>query len=349
VERTTMKIVFWNLSKENQPVSGFHRYEEELFQTIKKIYPLSDTHRIQRIHSRVIGNTLFSWLYRYTSQNADIVHATFQTLAPIAFFRRPKKFILTVLDMTPMVYPETITNISTKIQWILTPKALKLPDKIITISEFTKKEVIRLGDVDASKIEVIYLGVDHSRYYPMNRALCKRKLGLGIDEKHILVVSSNSPHKRMDIAKAVFERIKREYPNVKLLKVGYGEILEGEGIINLGWVKEEDMPYLYNAADIFLHTAEYEGFGLPVLEAMACGTPVVVSSCASLPEVVGDGGYLIDLLNPEYLKSFSNTILQIFKEGSMKDSVERSKLFTWEKTALDTYKLYERVLNSGKS
>ncbi len=106
---------------------------------------------------------------------------------------------------------------------------------------------------------------------------------------------------------------------MKLLKVGYGDMLQGEGIINLGWVREEDMPSLYNAADIFLHTAEYEGFGLPVLEAMACGVPVVASNSASLPEIVGNCGELVDLSSPEYEMNFSTAILQILRQGSRGD------------------------------
>jgi glycosyltransferase involved in cell wall biosynthesis len=169
------------------------------------------------------------------------------------------------------------------------------------------------------------------------------KFGLKNDEKYILVVASNLPHKRMDITKKVFEHVKTECPDVKLLKVGYGDMLQGEGVINLGWVSEDDMPSLYNAADIFLHTAEYEGFGLPVLEAMACGVPVVVSKSASLPEIVGNCGELVDPSTPDSLKNFSTAVVKILREGSTKDGIERSKLFTWEKTAKETYNLYKEV------
>jgi glycosyltransferase involved in cell wall biosynthesis len=131
---------------------------------------------------------------------------------------------------------------------------------------------------------------------------------------------------------------------VKLIKVGYGDLLEGEGIINLGWVREEDMPSLYNAADVFLHSAEYEGFGLPVLEAMACNVPVVVSNCASLPEIVGNCGALVDLTNPENVMNFSKAILKIVDQGSVKDGLERSKLFNWERNARETYDLYNKII-----
>jgi glycosyltransferase involved in cell wall biosynthesis len=338
-----MKVLHWNISKTNQLQSGTKRYEDELFKKIKEIHPSLEIERIQRLDNVFLGNTFLSWLYRYTLHDANIVHATFQTLAPVTYFRKPKKFIVTVLDLTPIVYPETQKDISTKIQWMITPKALKIPDKIIAISEFTKKELVRLWGFDEERINVIYLGVDHSRYHPMNRAMCKRQFGLEPDEKHILAVASDLHHKRLDITKKVFDRVKRDFSQTKLLKVGYGDVLQGDGIINLGWVKEEDMPYLYNAADVFLHTAEYEGFGLPVLEAMACGVPVVVSNSASLPEIVGNSGDLIDLSNHDYLVNFSSAILRILREGKIKDGIERSKLFTWERTAEETYLIYEKI------
>ena len=339
-----MKVLHWNITTRNQHLSGVKRYEEELFNNIRKIDPLLDIQRIRRRDTKVFGNTFLSWLYLYSRDNADIVHATFQTIAPVAYIRKPKKFIVTVLDLTPLVYRETQSDISTKIQWMLTPRALDLTDKIITISEFTKKEMIRILGFKDERIEAIHLGVDHSSYYPMNRERCRMKFGLKPDEKYILVVASNLPHKRMDITKKVFDRVKKELPHIKLLKVGYGDVLQGEGIINLGWVKEEDMPSLYNAADVFLHTAEYEGFGLPVLEAMACGVPVVVSNCASLPEIVGNCGELVDLSTPDYVMNFSSAILSILKEGSSADDgIERSKLFTWERTAEETYRVYKNV------
>ena len=86
----------------------------------------------------------------------------------------------------------------------------------------------------------------------------------------------------MDLAKNIFDHIRSIKGNIKMIKAGYGEVLKGEDIISVGWVKEEEMPLLFNAADVYLHTSEYEGFELPILEAMACGTQVSETdlSCA---------------------------------------------------------------------
>ena len=110
-----MKVIHWNISKKNQPLSGVKRYEDELYQKFHDLYPSDDLKRVQRSDNLIFGSTFLSWIYRYTQNDADIVHATFQTIAPVAYYRRPKKFIITVLDLTPIIYPETQTDISTKI------------------------------------------------------------------------------------------------------------------------------------------------------------------------------------------------------------------------------------------
>jgi len=209
-------------------------------------------------------------------------------------------------------------------------------DQIIAISEFTKKEIIRLCGIDGEKIKVIYLGVDREKYRPMRRFECRKKFGLKSDEKLILVVASNLPHKRMDLTKRIFDDVRKAYPDVKLIKIGYGDILHGDGIINLGWVREEDMPALYNTADVFLHTAEYEGFGLPVLEAMACGIPVVVSKKASLPEIVGDSDSLVDIDAENCVDIFKEKIIAQLNKLPSPLMEPISKQFSWVFTAKDT-------------
>ncbi|NHW22951.1 MAG: glycosyltransferase family 4 protein [Archaeoglobales archaeon] len=126
-----------------------------------------------------------------------------------------------------------------------------------------------------------------------------------------------------------------------MIKAGYSEKLEGEGIISMGWIKEADMPKLYNCADVYLHTSEYEGFGLPILEAMACGIPVVASNRASIPEVTGDAGVLVDL-DYDCVDEFAENILRVLDKNKKIDklALERSKTFSWERTARETLRVY---------
>ena len=342
-----MKIVQWNVSREADPMSGVKRYEDELFSHIKRLCPDWLLERVPRRRGKYRGNIPVSWLLRPSSKGADIVHATFQTFAPVALFRKPRKFIVTVQDLIPMLYPSTVRDISTRLQWIFTPDALKKVDHIIAISEFVKKEIIRILGISPDKITVVYDGVDHSAYHPMSKEESKRKFKLTPSEKHILVVASNEQHKRMDLVVKVFEEIKKQRQGIKLVKIGYGQMLQGEGIISPGWVEESDMPVLFNSADVFLHTAEYEGFGLPVLEALACGTPVVVSNRASIPEIVGDCGEMINLNSENCVQDFAQAVLNnIDKDRDLK-AVERSNLFQWENTARDTFNVYQKILGQS--
>jgi glycosyltransferase involved in cell wall biosynthesis len=227
----------------------------------------------------------------------------------------------------------------------LVKRSLVRADKIIAVSEFTKKEVESVG-IDESRIEVVPMGVDISLYKPMDRETCRKALGLSNEEKYILLVSSNAPYKRMDIAKKVFYEVRKSLDNVKLLKLGYGTTLDGEGIINLGWLSEEDMPLVYNASNVLLHTSEYEGFGMPLLEAMACGIPIVASNKASIPEVVGDCGELVDLDADDCVEQFAEKVLNALDVERNKKGIERAKMFSWGEVARETFRVYKDMIES---
>ncbi len=338
-----MKVIHWNTSKERQQMSGVKNYEDNLFENLKNIDGNLEIERIQRSESKIFGSMPFSWLFRYKCKEADIVHATFHVIAPAIYFRRPKKFVITVLDLAPLIDPSSLRDFSLKLQWKFTPKVLKNADRIIAISQFTKDEIIRLLGIEENKIDVVYLGVDHSIYKPIDKIKCKEKVGLCTEDKHILIASAGYERKRLDLAKEIFKGITNSRDDVKMIKTGYDEGLKGTSI-NMGYIAEEDMPYLFNAADVYMHTAEYEGFGLPILEAMACGVPVVVSDRASIPEVVGDYGNMVDLDSDDCVEQFVEKILSSIEKGKDEKAVEESKEFSWEKTAKETFKVYEEVM-----
>jgi len=349
------KIIHWNTSKEVQPMTGIKRYEDELFTNVKKLLEedKSEWHleRIQRSLNKFLGSTPVSWLLRYKCNDADIVHATNEVIAPALYFRKSKKSIVTVHGLVPLIYPSTIKNVSDKIQWLFTPKALKKADRIIAISEFTKGEILRITNklgvpIEEDRIKVVYHGVDHSKFKPMDKEKCKKKFGLDADEKHILVVSLNMEMKRMDIVKGVFDYVRRAREDVKLVKVGEPvEILRGEGIIDLGFVAGNEMPALYNAADVYFHPSEFESFGFPVLEAMSCGIPAVTSNKATIPEIIGSCGEMVDLDSKDAVEQFAERILKSLDKGIDLKAAERSKSFSWEKTARETIKIYEELIN----
>jgi glycosyltransferase involved in cell wall biosynthesis len=118
-----------------------------------------------------------------------------------------------------------------------------------------------------------------------------------------------------------------------------------DDVIFPGYVPDDDLVKFYNAADLLVYPSLYEGFGLPPLEAMACGTPVITSNTSSLPEVVGDAGIMVD---PVDIDALTESIYQVLnnpnlQEDMQKNGLERSKIFTWEKTAKETWKIYEMI------
>ena len=341
-----MKVVLWNVTKEGQAMTGVKRYEEELY---KRLRTLADDfgfkiERIRRDNNLILGSTFVSWVLKYKCKNADIVHATMETLAPIVKIRKPKKFIVTCHGLLPLLSPsDTIKDFTTWMTWKLIPDALRRADKIIAVSKFTKNELIKFLGIEEEKIGVIYHGVDHKVYKPMDKEYCRSKLGLSMDYKYILVVASGLRQKRLDIVKKVFSEIRRIREDVRLLYVGSGE-LSGDSIINLGVVKGEDMPLIYNSADVYFHPSEYESFGLPILEAMACGLPVIASNKGSIPEIVSIHKYIIDIDNERFVDLFVNGILRCIDRKFDKKMLERSKKFTWTETAKRIINLYKQVM-----
>jgi glycosyltransferase involved in cell wall biosynthesis len=352
-----MKVVQLNLVDPNEEMGksragGIKRYEDELYKNTRKLRSDIELNRkITEVHKprTLIKNTAFSRIFRQNRANIDVIHATCHENSLEVFKKQAKKFIVTVHDLIPIMYPQEFRksrardNLFFKTKWIFARIALKKADRIIAISKFTQSEITRLIGISKNKIDVIYQGVDHTKYRPMDRIKCKKFFELNPNDKHILVVASNAPRKRMDLTKQVFDSIRLRRSDVGLLKAGYGENLIGNRIINVGQIPEKEMPKLFNAADIYLHTSEYEGFGLPVLEAMACGIPVVVSNKASLPEIVGNHGTLVDLETDDVVKQFSEKILHKLESKPQEETIEHTKKFTWQKNAEETVKLYEKM------
>jgi len=325
-----MKICYWTPNA----AGGAGKYEHYMPREIEK---LGNEVKVYRRPKGFKGNpVVLRLIYR---SEGDLVHATSQTLS-IYSYPKPRKFLVTVHDLFSLH-----RSFVSRIKRELVKRSLVRADKIIAVSEFTKKEVESVG-IDESRIEVVPMGVDISLYKPMDRETCRKALGLSNEEKYILVVSSNAPHKRMDIAKKVFYEVRKSLDNVKLLKLGYGTTLDGEGIINLGWLSEEDMPLVYNASNVLLHTSEYEGFGMPLLEAMACGIPIVASNKASIPEVVGDCGELVDLDADDCVEQFAEKVLNALDVERNKKGIERAKMFSWGEVARETFRVYKDMIES---
>lgn len=327
-----MKIVHWNYFNESDEISGIKRYETELYNHMSGISDVQ-CQQVQR-HNR---NIFFD---EFEEHDSDIVHATFQNLAPLALIKKPYRFVLTVHDLIPKFYYSIPQKI--KHMWYLIEASINKADKIIVDSEYTKQDLISYLNITEDKIHVVPLGVSDA-YHPHCKLNSCTRIGLTGDKKRILVNSSNKPWKNVKTLNRIIDRL----PEYEFVKIGYGTTIQNENILNLGFVPEIEMPYLYSACDLFLHTSEYEGFGLPVLEAMSCGCPVVSSNGASLPEVVGNGGVLVSSNDVDMYCDVIDTLLSSKNTLKLwtKNGTEQASKFTWDRTAEQTLEVYKKCLN----
>jgi glycosyltransferase involved in cell wall biosynthesis len=238
-------------------------------------------------------------------------------------------------------------------------KSIKQADKIIVVSDFIFKESVNLFGLPKDKIKTIYNGFDRCifRNYPL-QDLQSIKDKYNLPDNFILCVGSLEPRKNLKNLILAFTRLDKEIrKGFKIVIAGFKgwknkeimKLIENTktDIILLGYIKDVELGKLYNAATVFVYPSFYEGFGLPPLEAMACGCPVIVSHAASLPEVCGDAVYYV---NPYDIDNIAGGIYKVLTDEILKKSlvakgIERAKLFSWERSAREHLKVFQEVLN----
>ncbi len=267
--------------------------------------------------------------------------------------------VLTVYDVIPLLYPHYYSPIQRLIYRAAHLLALRAAQAVLAISEATKRDFIRLFRVAPEKIAVTPLAASpHFAPRPTAEVEALRRQ-LGLPENYVLYFGSNKPHKNLARLVDAFGQLTARYSQVTLVIAGhwdkrYPEAKQkveannwAERIKFIGAVSEENLPALYSGALLFIFPSEYEGFGLPVLEAMACGTPVVCASTSSLPEVVGETGWLFDPMSVDNLRDTIATALadKIGRAEKHLQGLNYAAHFTWARTAEQTLTIY-RTLQS---
>lgn len=301
--------------------------------------------------------------YAIKKANLDVFHASahyFSQITPFYLNFGTKK-VLTIHDLIPLIYPETVDNKQFFWFWKNTLKLIKnRADAIIVISNHTKMDCIKYLRIPEEKLRVIYEAADEifKPYNNKEEIQIYLKNKYGIKFPFILSVGTLEKRKNISYLLKAFYKLKKAGNDHKLVIVGkmgwkYKKIFDTlneldlkKDVIFTGYVPNEDLVKLYNTADLFVFPSIYEGFGLPPLEAMACGTPVITSNTSSLPEVVGNAGITVDPYDPKVLANEMYHILtnDDFKAELSKKSLERAKLFSWKQTAKETWNVYEEVL-----
>jgi len=309
--------------------------------------------------SLILGKGLV-WRYitltlKLKSQDFDLVHDPFG-IGPLAFQMSFKK-VITIHDLTPFLFPKQYPTYSVILHKLLLPKTTRNADRIITISICSKRDIIKYLKVPENKIDVIYRA-SGKQFIPLGeKEVRERRRKCDLDFPFILYVGVLHPRKNIPRLIEAYHQVKKTGVAHKLVIGGkklfkYTDIFEIIARLNLerdvvftGYVPDEDLPGLYNAADLFVFPSLYEGFGIPPLEAMACGTPVITSNTSSLPEVVGDVEIMVDPYDVDGLAEAMYRVLtdEALRKDMSKKGVERAKLFSYEKEARETLKVYQEV------
>ena len=288
----------------------------------------------------------------------DLLHAAGFTLPG----RISCKSVITIFDMTFFTMPQL--HLASKVAYFqkMIPVALKKADKIIAISKQTKNDIINTFGVEQDKIRVIYIGAGKEfRVISDKDAVEGIKQKYGLPKKYILFVGTIEPRKNIKGLIHAYAVLKNKGYEHKLVIVGkrgwhYSDIFEAvrrlklnSDVIFTDYVLGQDLPFIYNGASIFVYPSFYEGFGIPVLEAMSCGIPVVTSNVSSLPEITGEATLLI---NPMDIEDISISIDKILRDAHLanvlvKKGLDRASLFSIEKMIAETVQVYNEVLSSS--
>jgi glycosyltransferase involved in cell wall biosynthesis len=266
--------------------------------------------------------------------------------------------VVTIHDLIHLVCPDLLTDRRAYwyASWML-PSATRRAAQILTVSEYSKQDILSHLQVPEGKVTVIYHGVS-AAFHPLSESEVEAyRLSRGLPKRFILFVGLLKPHKNIVPLVQAFNALpdkdlhlvlvgRRDKGYRSLNRTLANESLSQRIILYPGWGYEE-LPLLYNAAECLVLPSLYEGFGLPVLEAMACGTPVVCSQTTSLPEVVGDAAQLVDPLSVESIREAMNRILMdsSLRAEMSRKGLERAKRFRWQDTAARTLKVYHEVAN----
>ena len=273
-------------------------------------------------------------------------------------FWRNCRSVITVHDLAFLLYPHFLTNEAARYYGQI-DQAVRHTDHIIAVSESTRRDTINLLGVPERKITVIYEGANPI-YCPMDKEVARRHVQdmYGLGEPYILFVSTIEPRKNLPGLLQAFRKLRDDYkrPETLVLAGGRGWLSEevydtidrlnlNEHVRLLGRVPSEHLVYLYNAAQTLVHPSFYEGFGLPPLEAMHCGTPTIVSNVSALPEVVGDAALLVD---PNDIDGLTVAMWRVLTDDQLRASLvekglKRAQTFSLERAAQQTLEVYHRV------
>jgi glycosyltransferase involved in cell wall biosynthesis len=292
----------------------------------------------------------------------DVVHSTYARI-PRIVRRQRRPAVITVHDLTPLKLPASLTSrqqvgITSRILRSIVPT-----DWVVCVSEHTRHDFLEHSSHPADRALVIHNGVNHEIFFPVrDRAILARtRSACGVGEApFVLTLSSLSPHKNLALLAEVWPSIRRQCPDALLVVAG-GAAAQSEEVRAIfarrgdtssirftGFVSDETFRALASTCQAFVFPSLYEGFGLPILEAMACGAPVICSDATSLPEVAGSAAALIDPNDASaWEKPVAEKLSAPLRDLPHADSIARAGEFSWSVCAWEHARLFATLARSG--
>ena len=293
-------------------------------------------------------------------ERADLFHSPHYVLPPLT----PCKSVVTIHDCIHLRFPQYLRNrlgygYARTSLWMATHQS----NRILTVSEASKRDILDYFHVPPEKIDVIYNGIDELfSELPSDEDIGRVRERYQLDDPFILYAGNIKPHKNIERTIEAFHLLRRsaEFDSVKLVIIG-DEIAKYAALRHavhrhklhkyvrfFGFVQDRTLAILYRLAAVFVFPSLYEGFGLPPLEAMASGTPVITSNVSSLPEVVGDAALLVDPLQPE---AISEAMRRVLTDSALRDDLRarglvRARQFSWERSIHRVREIYSEVLDA---
>lgn len=296
---------------------------------------------------------------RLQREHADLVHEPHYVLPPLTRCRS----VVTIHDCIHLMFPQYLPSrlapyYARTMMWTATRQAAR----ILTVSEASKRDILRFFDIAPEKVQVIYNAIDERFLTPPDEATTERvRQRYQLDHPFVLYVGNIKPHKNIERMIAAFGRARPDGPEgLKLVIIGdevtkYPSLRQmvhrhklDKHVRFLGFQPQETLASFYRLSGAFVFPSLYEGFGLPPLEAMACGTPVVTSNVSSLPEIAGEAALLVD---PYDVDAIARAIVQVFTDLPLRTRLiasghARARQFSWAASAARVHAAYMDVLKA---
>lgn len=356
-----MKIKYYqNFELDRRP--SMHQYADQLlsYQSANfKSHEISSFKPVEDNISKFIF--LQKWKLRYLRYisyseqvkklpNHDISHVCEQQYAQIVHSLNSKVKFITVNDLVPIVFQDKIKK--KPFLSIHSLKYLKYYNKVFAISNNTKKDILKYTDCPEEKIVVIKRSVENFfNESPIDQENICKKFNLPLNKKKILI-AGNVFYKNIKTSLKVLKKLNQERNDIIFIQIGSNNEITGEKIDNINlykipFINRDELPSIYKICDLLFYPSIYEGFGMPLLEAMSCGLPIVCSNNSSIPEVVGNAGLMSEYDNVNKLKENINSIINDEKLSNQlkKKSLARSKRFNIDEFHNNLMRHYESELH----